>query len=214
MSASRGYHSKEKSKTEGCLAAGVRCNIWARAQSPLKLSYHFVKGGSMMIGTRSRKFGLQLHDLVWTAGSGLSMPRILTEHPILDQLATKIVHFLVDFHSDWFPALALPPSDGRHGQLVGTEIQSVLDCLEIVPEVQAAVQVFSAVKLKHGEFLGAQIVHSTPFKSRHSAPRMVRKHSYTYRYVHIRTHTYGYVHIRTHTYTYVHIRTHTYIFVR
>jgi hypothetical protein len=126
------------------------------------------------MGSRSRKFGLQLHDLVWTAGSGLITPRILSQHAILDQLATKIVHFLVDFHSDWFPALALPPSDGRHGQLAGSEIQKVLDCLELIPEVEAAVQVFSAVKLNHEDFIGAQIVHSAPFKSGHSAPRMVR----------------------------------------
>ena len=132
---------------------------------------------------------------------------------ILDQLATKIVHFLVDFHHNWFPDLALPPSDGRHGQLVGSEIQKVLDCLESIPEVQAPVQVFSAVKLMHEDFIGAQIIHSAPFKSRHSAPRMVCSSVNSNIYVHIRT---IFVHIRTDIFVHnisVDIRTYSYIFV-
>jgi hypothetical protein len=109
---------------------------------------------------------------------------------------------------------------GRHARIrswSGHEIQKVLDCLESIPEVQAPVQVFSAVKLMHEDFLGAQIIHSAPFKSRHSAPRMVRCYTHTRvyvqirtRFVRIRTYTYIFVH---YSYIFVHIRTYSYIFV-
>jgi hypothetical protein len=35
------------------------------------------------------------------------------------------------------------------------------------------VQIYTAVKIGHTEFNGAQIVHCTPFKSRHINTRMV-----------------------------------------
>ena len=31
LPAMRGYHRVEEAKTEGCMADGLRCNIWARA---------------------------------------------------------------------------------------------------------------------------------------------------------------------------------------
>ena len=45
LPATRGYHRVEKAKTEGCIADGLRCNIWARAQSPKLLTYSLMKGG-------------------------------------------------------------------------------------------------------------------------------------------------------------------------
>ena len=106
----------------------------------------------------------------------------------------------------------MPPSDGRHGQLAGSEIQKVLDCLELIPEVQAAVQVFSAVKLNHEDIIVAQIVHLAP-QGLSSLVILLQEwcvsidiRRYTYIYVQIRT---IYVRIRTHSYTFVHIRTHS-----
>ena len=47
-------------------------------------------------------------------------------HSILDNLGAKLVHFLVDYHHDWFASLDLEKSDGRHKQLDGVEVQDVL----------------------------------------------------------------------------------------
>jgi len=63
------------------------------------------------------------------------------------------------------------------------------------------------------DFIGGQIIHSTPFKSRHSAPRMVRSSGNSNVYVHIHT---IFVHIRTDIFVHnisVDIRTYSYIFV-
>ena len=58
MRASRGYERVEEDKTAGCMADGLRCNIWVRVQSPAKLSYDLVKGGAI----KGRRQGLQMHD--------------------------------------------------------------------------------------------------------------------------------------------------------
>ena len=46
MRASRGSERVEENKTAGCMADGLRCNIWERIQSPAKLLYEFIKGGT------------------------------------------------------------------------------------------------------------------------------------------------------------------------
>jgi len=97
-----------------------------------------------------------------------------------DELGPKIVHFLMDFHSDWVSSLHLPPSTGKHDQLVGAQIDSVLDRLETIPQVFGEVQLFTAVKISHSEFQGTQIVHSTPFKTGNDQPRMVCIDMYVY----------------------------------
>ena len=175
MPAMRGWERIEANKTAGDMAAGLQCNIWARAQSPAKLTYAFIKGGVQS----GRRKGFQMHELAWTEASPLPPPQWRLEHPILKFLGPKIVHFIVDFHMDWIGSLNLPASDGQHRQLDGRQVQQVLDRLETIVEVQSEVQIYAAVKIGHAEYNGSQIVHCTPFKSRHVNTRMVNIHVFT-----------------------------------
>ena len=174
--ASRYWERKEQRKTEGCMADGLRCCIWGRAQSPNTVSLELTKGWTGMY--RSHKLGykgnlgLAMEDLAWTAGSGLSEPLMLNLMPILAYLPQKLVHFVVDYHPDWISQLQLPASDGLHRQLSTDHFQQALLRLENMPEVDMPVQLFSAVQIKHREWLGGQTVHAVPFKKPKS--RMVR----------------------------------------
>jgi hypothetical protein len=170
MPATRGWERIEANKTAGDMAAGLQCNIWARAQSPAKLTYAFIKGHIRS----GRRKGFQMHELAWTEASPFPPPQWRLDHPILQFLGPKIVHFIVDFHMDWIGSLNLPASDGRHRQLDARQVQQVLDRLETIVEVQSEVQIYTGVKIGHEEYSGAQIVHCTPFKSRHINTRMVR----------------------------------------
>ena len=44
LPAMRGYARVEENKTAGCMADGLHCNIWARAQDPAKLSHKVIVG--------------------------------------------------------------------------------------------------------------------------------------------------------------------------
>ena len=171
----RGYERVEEHKTAGDVASGLSCNIWARAQFPAKLSYQVMSGHSIPVpGSRRGISVLRIDVLKWKPGRNTPKPAVRAEHPILDELGPKIVHFLVDYHADWFPSLGLPPSTGRHDQLDAAQIDSVLDRLEPVNQLLGEIQLFSGVKIGHSEYQGCQIVHSTPFKSSHQCQRMVR----------------------------------------
>jgi hypothetical protein len=176
MRASRGYERVEEDKTAGCMADGLHCNIWVRVQSPAKLSFDLVRGGHC----HGRRKGFQMHELAWNEGGPLPIPQWRADHPILESFAAKIANFIVDFHMDWVESLQLPPSDGRHMQLDASHVQRVLDRLETIQEVHSEVQIYSAVKIGHSEFNGSQFIHCTPFKSRHTNPRMVRIRMYLY----------------------------------
>jgi len=188
MRASRGYERVEEDKTAGCMADGLRCNIWERIQSPAKLLYEVVKGGHRQGGT-GRK-GFQMHELAWNEGGRLPMPWWLADHQILTSFGAKIANFIVDFHMDWVESLQLPPSDGRHKQLDAEHVQRVLDRLQTIQEVHSEVQIYSAVKIGHSDFNGSQFIHCTPFKSRHTKTRMVRICIFLYVSVRIRTYSY------------------------
>jgi hypothetical protein len=57
MPAMRGWERIEANKTAGDMAAGLQCNIWARAQSPAKLTYAFIKGSNRS----GRRIGFQMN---------------------------------------------------------------------------------------------------------------------------------------------------------
>ncbi len=98
--ASRHWDSKEEKKTVGCMADGLRCCIWARAQSPGTVSLDLVKGWTDMGREAPRgNLGLAIEDLAWHAGSGLSEPALLSQLPLLHFLAHKLVPFVVDYPS-------------------------------------------------------------------------------------------------------------------
>ena len=192
--ASRYWERKEHKKTGGCMADGLRCCIWGRAQSPGTVSLELTKGWTGMyrrhkLGHRGN-LGLAMEDLAWTAASGLSEPVMLSLLPRLSYLPQKLVHFLVDYHPDWIAQLQLPPSDGKHRQLRTEHFQQALRRLENMPEVDMPVQLFGAVDIQHRDWLGGQTVHADPFPK--PKTRMVH-----YAYVNILSNIY-----KIHTYTY------------
>ena len=161
----------EVEKTAGCLADGLRCNIWARAQDPDKLSHEVIIGRQ---GLRRIQGVLAIDVLKWKPGRNVPKPNIRVLYPILDQLGVKIAHFLVDFHSSWFPSLALPPSTGRHDQLLGAHLDSIIDRLEPIDHLLGEVQLFSGFKIGHKDFHGRQTIHCNPFTASQGKARMVR----------------------------------------
>ena len=172
--AARSFQRTGQNKTVGCMADGLRCNIWARAEFPAKLSYELVHGHSgKPVGGRNGRSALQMDVLKWRPGRGVPKPQARDVHPITDQLGPKIVHFLMDYHSDWFASLQLPPSTGKHDQLTSAQIDLVLDRFETIPQVFGEVQLFTAVKISHAQYKGSQIIHCTPFKTGHQKQRMV-----------------------------------------
>ena len=158
------------------MADGLRCNMWARAQSPGETTLSLVKGLSRVV--KKGKLGIAMQDLAWSATSGLPKPTLVSKHPVLSFLSNKLVHFLVDYHPDWIAQLRMPPSDGRHRQLETRHFHRALERLELIPDLYAPIQVFSAVQIGHKDWLGTQCVHSTPFNGEKS--RMVGKIVYTY----------------------------------
>ena len=172
--AARSFERTGQNKTVGCMADGLRCNIWARAVFPAKLSYDMVHGHSgKPVGGRNGRSALQMDVLKWRPGRGVPKPQARDVHPITDQLGPKIVHFLMDYHSDWFASLQLPSSTGKHDQLTSAQIDLVLDRCETIPQVFGEVQLFTAVKISHAEYKGCQIIHCTPFKTGHQKQRLV-----------------------------------------
>jgi hypothetical protein len=150
------------------MADKMRCCIWGRAQSPGNVSLELTKGWTALyrkhkLGYRGN-LGLPMADLAWKATSGLSQPILLVLAPFLRYLPQKLVHFFVDYHPDWIAQLQLPASDGTHRQLRTEHFQQVLQRLEIMPDVDAPVQLFSSVDIGHNEWQGVQTVHANPFK--------------------------------------------------
>lgn len=163
----------ELAKTAGCLADGLRCNIWARAQSPDKHSHEVILGRRAL--RRAGMHGVLTIDVLkWRPGRNVPKPDVRVLYPILDQLGAKIAHFLVDFHPSWFPSLALPQSTGRHDQLDAAHLDSIIDRLQPIDHLLGEVQLFCRFKIGHKDFHGSQTIHCTPFPASQVKARMVR----------------------------------------
>ena len=101
------------------------------------------------------------------------LPWCVKEHGVLKFLLPKIAHFLTDFHSSWFPSLNLPPSDGKHKQLLNCHLEALYRRLEPLPGGRGEIGVHSSLYVGHKAFLGNQIVHCSPFSKFHTTPRQV-----------------------------------------
>lgn len=212
------------------MADGLRCCIWARAQSQGTVSLDLVKGWTnMRREAPGGNLGLAMEDIAWHDGSGLPEPKLVSLLPMIQFLAHKIVHFVVDYHPNWVSSLSLPPSDGSHRQLRQKHFQPALQRLQNMPETGTALQLFSAVNIYHKEWRGGQTVHAVPFKQ--PKPRKVvhcqcmyvqislcivqvsvHISMYSFVYVHICMYPHVYAHIRMYYSVYVHIRMYTYVF--
>ena len=131
------------------MANGLHCNMWALAQSPGGTTISLVKGLCTVRQAHRGNLGIIMQDLGWSATSGLPKPALLRDYPVLSYLSNKLVHFLVDYHPDWIARLRLPPTDGLHRQLETHHLHRALERLELMPNLFAPVQVFSAVQLGH-----------------------------------------------------------------
>ena len=141
-------------------SAELNCAIWS-----------FRTPYTLLPSRHQRSSVLLIDVLKWKAGAPEPAP--LVAHRILDELGAKIVHFLVDYHPDWFSSLGLPSSAGKHDHLNAAGIDSVLDRLEPVNQLLGELQLFTGVKIGLSEYQGCQIVHCAPFKSTHERPKMV-----------------------------------------
>lgn len=97
------------------------------------------------------------------------------EHPPLKYLHKKIAHYLHDFHRHWFPSFGLPPSNGSHKQLYGSDIRRLMRRVQHRTGPQGGgsgkdreIQVFSRLDIGHKDFFGDQFVNCKPFLSHHS----------------------------------------------
>ena len=161
--AARRWRRNETTKTENCMAAKLRCSVWARAQSPGTVSLSLTKGWTRLSEAKRGNLGIAMQDLAWTAGSDLPQPTLLAKHPILANLPNKLVHFILDYHPSWVARLQLPASDGRHRQLAPAHFHSALDRLENMTDVPGPLQLFSAVEISHRDWRGVQWIHAMPF---------------------------------------------------
>ena len=163
LPAMRYFERDEQDKTRGCMGDGLRCSVWARAQCVEHMDFSLTKGWTRVQGARKGNLGLLMQELNWTPASGGSQPDVLVKHPFLAWIPNKVVHYLVDYHSEWLEPLDIPASNGEHNQLKTHHFQAVLKCLEIMPEVAKHVQCYSTVILQHSRagFLGDQTVHAS-----------------------------------------------------
>ena len=163
LPAMRYFERDEQDKTRGCMGDGLRCSVWARAQCVEHMDFRLTKGWTRVQGVRRGNLGLLMQELNWTPASGGSQPDVLVKHPFLAWIPNKVVHYLVDYHSEWLEPLDIPASNGEHNQLKTHHFQDVLKCLEIMPEVSKHVQCYSTVILQHSRagFLGDQTVHAS-----------------------------------------------------
>jgi hypothetical protein len=172
LPAARLWARSADGKTEGaCMADGLRCSVWARAQSAGTVTLSLIKGWTGVKLAKRGNLALTMEDLAWTAASRFPMPPLLSQLPMLSYLPNKLVHFLLDYHPRWIASLGLPASDGTHRQLRAEQIQSALSRLENMPDVLSPLQLFSSVQLGHSEWLGTQNINATPFRTK--APRRV-----------------------------------------
>jgi hypothetical protein len=156
--------SHEETKTAGCMASSLECNMWLRAATPGKMEHELCGGGGAI-----SKADLLFRD------SARDMPAIFKAYPALEYLGPKIAHFLHDYHKDWFQSAGLPPPNGAHDQLAPQAIRYLLARLQPMQTATMTrsqrrrqlgltrhgdVLVCSHVKIGHRDFLGKQFVRS------------------------------------------------------
>jgi hypothetical protein len=129
LKASLHWARSEADKTDGCMAEGLRCNLWTRAHSSGTVSLTLTKGWTRLSFAKRGNLGIAMQDLAWTAASDLPEPPMLKMHPILHYLPNKLVHFILDYFPNWVASLQLPASDGRHRQLRSGHFHSVTICV-------------------------------------------------------------------------------------
>ena len=134
-------------------------------------------GGDNGTGTGFTALG----TTIGTSDSSARDAEYVMEHQHLKYLRKKIVHYLHDFHIRWFGSFGLPPSNGEHDQLFGSDIRRLIRRVQHftradnrggvgrdVPEIR----VFARLDIGHKDFFGDQFVNCKPLLSHHKDVRM------------------------------------------
>ena len=168
--ASRRFDGSKSRKTKGSLADTLQCSVWRRAQNPGRMTHSFHGGGD-----HSRGFTV----LETTIGTSDSSPRdtaYVVEHEHLQYLHKKIGNYLHDFHRPWFRSFGLPPSNGEHDKLFGSDIRRLMRRVQNVAgddnrggrgHKRAGINVFARLDIGHKDFFGKQFINCRPFRSHH-----------------------------------------------
>ena len=64
--------------------------------------------------------------MIGTSASSANDTDYVQEHTHLKYLSKKIAHYLHDFHCHWLASFWLPPANGSHKQLHGSDIRQPL----------------------------------------------------------------------------------------
>ena len=138
---------------------------------------HCLHGG----GNHDRQNGFAaLGKTIGTSKSTQTDADYVAEHKVLKYLRAKIAHHLHDYRRHWFPRFGLPPPNGEHDQLRGSQIRRLMRRVQRRLGHQNGgrgrerpeIQVFSRLDIGHKDFFGEQFVNCRPFRSHHEQVRM------------------------------------------
>lgn len=104
--------------------------------------------------------------IIGTHESSANDEDCVQEHPSLQYLCKKTGHYLHDFRPNWFSSFRLPPSNGKHTQLIISDIRRLTRMRRGQHrrghqgggrgKDKAKIQVFSRFDLGHTDFFGDQ----------------------------------------------------------
>ena len=117
---------------------------------------------------------------IGTSDSSVRDTEYVREHPPLKYLSKKIANYLHDFRRHWFDSFGLPPSNGEHNQLQGSDVRRLIGRLQKRMghkdggrgRERGEIQVFSRLDIGHKDFFGDQFVNCRPLRSHHKEVRM------------------------------------------
>ena len=137
---------------------------------------HSINGG----GKHCRGF-TAIETTIGTSDSSARDVEYVKEHQHLKYLRKKIANYLHDFHRRWFVSFGLPPSNGEHDQLTGSDIRRLMRRVQQRSGVNICcgrggerpeIQVFSRLDIGHKDFFSNQFVNCKPLLSHHKDVRM------------------------------------------
>ena len=120
---------------------------------------------------------------IGTSDSSSRDTQYVMEHQHLKYLRKKIANYLHDFRRHWFGSFGLPPSNGEHNQLKGSDIRRLMRRVQNITDNRSpsdggqgykrpGITVFSRLDIGHKDFFGDQFVNCRPLRSHHEDVRM------------------------------------------
>jgi hypothetical protein len=122
-----------------------------------------------------------IETTIGTSDSSARDAAYVVEHEHLQYLRKKIGNYLHDFHRPWFRSFGLPPSNGKHDQLFGSDIRRLMGRVQNITRddnrsgpgrKRPGINVFARLDIGHKDFFGKQFVNCRPLRSHHKDVRM------------------------------------------